>query len=343
MRSAIVRAVVLAILLLILALIVPSSTPVSIGESLPVGPFRLTAYGACVAAGALLAALFVVWLGKRRNLRLNVALDGLLCGAAGALLGARLLYCAVMIESIAIDFGLAFIPRLWEGGYTLFGGVAGGLAGLALYARIGKKPLKPLLDVMAPGAALFLAIIRLGECFTTQGLGFFVDDAALQWFPLAVRDVYGYWAAPVFFYEALAALLTAALCVVMLFRGKPGMSAVWFLALLSLSQIMLDSWRHDEYLRFGFVHVNQLAAVAVLGMLLAASVWRRVRQSGWNAWQVVRPVLFAALIGVLIWIEFALDKSNIDNAVLYAVMTVALIGMGFAVLRGGRPLRDRKG
>ena len=37
-----------------------------------------------------------------------------------------------------------------------------------------------------------------------RGLGFFIDDASLQWFPVAVRDTYGYWAAPVFFYEALA-------------------------------------------------------------------------------------------------------------------------------------------
>jgi phosphatidylglycerol:prolipoprotein diacylglycerol transferase len=335
MRSVIFRIVVLVLLLLILALLVPSSTPVAVGESSPVGPFSLTAYGVCVAAGALVGALFVVWLGLRRKLCLGELLDGLLCGALGAVLGARILYCAAMIEPISVDFGLAFIPRLWEGGYTLFGGVLGGLAGAVLYVRFTKKPLKEILDVLAPGAALFLAIVRLGEGFTTQGLGFYVDNAAFQWFPAAVRDAYGYWAAPVFVYEAFAALLIAVLCAAALLRGRPGTSTVLFLALLSLSQILLDSWRHDEYIRFGFVHFNQLAGVAVLAVLLAVSVARRVKKSGWNAWTAARPVLFLALLGVLIWVEFALDKSNIDNIILYIIMAAALIAMGMTVLYGG--------
>jgi len=300
------------------------------------GPFLLTAYGVCIAAGALLAALLTIWLGKRRKLRLRSVLDGLLCGIPGALLGARILYCAVTIESISVNLGLEFIPKLWEGGYTLFGGVWGGLAGIALYARFSGQKLSVLLDVMAPGAALFLAVARLGEYFTTQGLGFYIFDEAFQWFPFAVQDAYGYWMASVFVYEALAALLIAALCAVLLFREKPGGAAGWFLALLSLSQILLDSWRHDGYLRFGFVHVNQLAAVATLTVLLILDVARRVKQSGWSAWAIIRSALFVPLVGLLILIEFGLDKSGIDNIILYAVMAAVLIVMGVTVLHGGR-------
>ena len=340
MRSTGFRVVILALILLSLLLLVPSSTPVAMGDSIVVGPFRLTAYGLCVAAGALLGMFSILWLGRRKKLHLHRMLHGIGWSAVGALLGARILYCAAMIESITVDFGYSFIIRFWEGGYTLFGGVLGGLAGAALYARISKQPLKPLLDCIAPGAALFLASARLGEAFTTQGLGFFIDDASLQWFPVAVRDTYGYWAAPVFFYEALAALVIGVVCVFALLRGGPGKSAVLFLALLSLSQILLDSWRQDEYIRFGFVHLNQIAGVVVLAGVFALSLANRVKENGWNVWQTARFTAFVILVGVLIWVEFALDKSNIENSILYIVMTAALIAMGVAVLYEGQSFRS---
>lgn len=342
MRRSVFRVAVLALFLLVLAFAVPTSTPVSVGEGIPVGLFRLTAYGLCVAVGALLAALLTAWLGRRRR-QLRALLGGMLWSALGALLGARILYCATMIESIAVDFGYGFILRFWEGGYTLYGGVLGGLAGAALYARIFKQPLKPLLDILAPGAALFVAAARLGETFTAQGLGFFIDDAALQWFPLAVRDAYGYWAAPVYVYEAAAALIIGVICAAALPRKRAGTSATLFLALLSLTQILLDSWRQDEYIRFGFVHWNQLAAVATLAVLLTLSVWRRVKNAGWDAWQVMRGIAFAILTGVLIWVEFALDKSNIDNLILYIIMAAALAAMGYAVLSGGQRRQREQG
>jgi prolipoprotein diacylglyceryltransferase len=336
MRTGVFRVVLLALLLLALMLLVPSATPVDIGGGIAIGPFRLTGYGVFVAVGALAASVFTLWLGLRRKFDLRTALGGILCAVLGTLIGARIVYSAAMIESIAVDFGLAFIPQLWKGGYTLYGGVLGGMTGAALYARVGKQKFAPLLDLLAPGAALFLAVARLAEIFTAQGLGYYVFNEAFQWFPFAVPDSYGYWYAPVFFYEALAALLIAFFCARALPGAKPGRPTLLFLALLSLSQILLDSWRHDEYIRFGFVHFNQLAAVATLGILLIVSVCRRVRQAGWNAWQIVRSTLFVLLVGVLIWVEFALDKSNIDNIILYLVMAAALTAMGFTVLYDGR-------
>ena len=199
MRSMGFRVAALAIVLLGIALLVPSSTPISLGESLAIGPFRLTAYGACAAVGALLAAMVMLWLGKRNNLPKGTAMAAVLYGTVGALLGSRIVYCAAMIESISVDFGLLFIVRLWEGGYTLFGGLWGGLAGIALYVRLTRQTAKPLLDIAAPAAALFLMMIRLGEAFTSQGLGFYVEQTAWQFFPFAVQDAYGYWNAPVCF------------------------------------------------------------------------------------------------------------------------------------------------
>ena len=145
-----------------------------------------------------------------------------------------------------------------------------------------------------------------------------------------------------FVYEAVAALVIAVLCAVLVMRGKAGKAAIWFLVLLSLSQILLDSWRKDEFLRFGFVRVNQLAAVATLAVILILSVIRKVQQGGWNAWQIARSAAYVVFVGVLIWVEYALDKSAIDNVILYWIMTATLLLMGVIVLCGGK-LRDREG
>ncbi len=306
------------------------------------GPFLITAYGLCVALGTVLAALVTVFLGSRRHIRPHVSLDVAIWATVGAVLGARTLYCLTMYEAISMDFGLAFIPRLWEGGYTLFGGVLGSLLGVTLYAHTTKKPLAQLLDILAPGAALFMMIVRLAEAFTTQGLGLYMEDEALQRFPFAVQDAYGYWAMPVFLYEAFAALLIALICILLLSRAQPGTTAVTFVTLLCLTQILLDSWRQDEYIRFGFVHLNQVAAVIVLLFILLRSVVRRVRAGSPPTWQIVRCVLFALIAGMLIWVEFALDKSSIDNRTLYIIMTGALLVMGVALLNGGKHIAVKK-
>ena len=58
-----------------------------------------------------------------------------------------------------------------------------------------------------------------------------------------------------------------------------------------------------------------------------------VKAHGWTAWQIARIVLFVLCIAMVILIEFALDKSPIDNTLLYAVMALTLCVMGFVMLK----------
>ena len=257
----------------------------------------------------------------------------------GAVIGGRLVYCLTQWEFILVDLGgAAFMAQPWQGGYNMYGALLGGLAGVLIYARATKKPADALLDLAAPGAALAICAGRLGEAFTSQGLGAYVDSEALQRFPFAVENLWGDWQLPVFAYEAAAALVVMIVCLCLLRGGKrrSGRVAEVFLALISLCQIMLESLRADEFIRFGFVKFNMLAAAVVLGAVIGLSVWRQVKRGGWKPWQILRLILFAATIGVVILIEFALDKSPIDNRLLYAVMALMLALMGVSVLREGK-------
>lgn len=301
------------------------------------GPFTLTAYALCLLCGAAAAVLLTVLL-SRKTLGLDASLSLSLCAMAGALIGARLLYCITMLSSILVDLGgMSFLVQPWQGGYNMYGAIFGGIAGVALYARFTHRPLPTLLDHAAPGAALAIMVGRLGEYFTSQGLGHFVETEALQHFPFAVPNLYqDEWQLPVFVYEAFAALIVMLVCLHLLRKGKAGRTAEVFCALISLCQILLESLRADEFIRFGFVKFNMLAAALMLAALLTLSLRRTLAQHGWKRYQVVRLVLFVLAAVVVILIEFALDKSPIDNRLLYAVMAATLAVIGVSVLHEGK-------
>ena len=301
-----------------------------------VGSLPVTAYALCLTAGALLGVLVTALLGRRRiglDASLSLGLVIIPCAAVGA----RLLYILTNLQYIQIDLDYslgAFLCQPWEGGYTLYGAVLGGLVGVCLYARFARKPLPLLIDLVAPGAALTLALARLGEFFTGQGLGKVVEAEGLHFFPLAAPDLWGDWCMPVFFYEALAAAVIAVIAWRLARRGGPAAEVA--IVLLGLTQVILESWRMDEFIRFGFVRFNQIVSAVLMAGVLALRVARAVKARGWSAWQAVRVILFLAGIGVIIAIEFALDKSTIDNRLLYVVMAGTLAVMGVSLLAGDR-------
>lgn len=301
-----------------------------------IGPFSITAYALCLLGGAVLAVLLTALL-SRKSLGVDTALSMSLSAMAGAFIGARLFYCVTMLEFILVDLGgPGFLVQPWQGGYNMYGALIGGYAGLAIYAKAAKKPLGKVADLAAPGAALAIAAGRLGEYFTSQGLGHYVENEALWQFPFAVPSVYEDWQLPVFVYEAAAALIVMAVCLRLVRKANTGRTAEVFFALISLCQIFLESLRADEFIRFGFVKFNMLAAALVLGVVMFISMRRSVKAQGWSRWQIIRVVIFTVAIVVVILIEFALDKSPIDNRILYAVMASILALMGVSILAEGK-------
>ena len=178
-----------------------------------IGPFHITPFNLCTVA-AVLAGWIAVFLAGKTDPGPEKTSSAMLWAALGGWIGARLVYCLTCWDYIMVDLdGWDFVLRPWEGGYTLWGGVLGALLAVWLYARRAKAPLPRLLDVLAPGGALALMILRVGEYFTGQGMGHYVQEEGLQFFPLAVPNAFsdpelGFfeYQIPVFFWEAAAAL-----------------------------------------------------------------------------------------------------------------------------------------
>ena len=244
-----------------------------------------------------------------------------------ALLGARLVYCLVQVTYIAADLGWSFVWKLWYGGYSLVGALLGGALGAWLCAKRGGFDAQKLMGACVPSAALVLALARLGEFTTDQGLGDYVES--LRFFPFAVINEYGEAFIPVFFYEALTALVIGIWAFGKLQKKDGSNVALLSLIWLSSSQVLWESLREDSFLRFGFVRFNQLCAVVALLGVLLAFLARSGRSARDKALRIAGFVVGAL---ALVAIEFALDKSTIDTVVLYAVMTATLVLMSLLVV-----------
>ena len=93
--------------------------------------FFLTKYG-LTAAISVLCGLALTLLYSRKRLSLDTRAAICTVGGFGALVGARVLYMLARYSYIMVDLGgSTFFWQFWQGGYTLYGGILGGMGPLA--------------------------------------------------------------------------------------------------------------------------------------------------------------------------------------------------------------------
>lgn len=132
------------------------------------GPLSISPHGLGTAIGFMAGARLLLVTTRRLGIADQIVYAALTRGAIGALIGARLAYVANHLGSY--DSPLEWFA-IWNGGISLLGGIAGGLAlGLPTIRRAG-VPLWPVLDGVAPGLALGIAIGRVGDLVVADHLG----------------------------------------------------------------------------------------------------------------------------------------------------------------------------
>lgn len=138
-----------------------------------IGPVEVSPHGIGIAVGFLLAAQFMMR-GARRagGPDENLLWNAVMVALVGALVGARAGYVIGHFSEVT-DGGddLLGIVRVWEGGISLIGGIAGGVAAAAPYLRRHGVALWPTLDLAAPGMALGIAVGRIGDLVIGDHLG----------------------------------------------------------------------------------------------------------------------------------------------------------------------------
>ena len=267
-------------------------------ESEPSRPV-FSLYGLCLSAGAAAACAavfaFRAFSGQKKTKALPLFAALALAVPLG-LLGARLVYCAANAGFYLHDVQAPeAMPRVWEGGLSLSGALAFAALGGVIASRWWKTPLRDMMDALTPGLLVFACVARLSEAVIGAGYGPELGDSM----------------------DALRLptwLLMAAVPLFLLFlRGGFGRSAFLYGCLMLLP----ESLRRDGHMMWGFVHAEQVFAlcIALPALLFAANKNRKV------LWALGATAL---LVGAVVALEFALDRSPVSDLLLYGVFALAV-------------------
>ena len=242
-----------------------ASIPSPASGTLSIGPLELRAYGLMIALGVIAG----VWLlGKQleksqlgtRDDASSIAIWGVVSGV----IGARAYH--VITDWSKFDDDLSAIPKIWEGGLGIPGGLlAGILAGAWQAKRRGIRP-AVVLTFGAPAIALAQSIGRWGNWFNQELYGRATD---LPW-ALEIDNPRGYPSGttfhPTYLYESLWNL---ALCGVLLWIQRryhlaAGRLLGVYLIGYGTGRFWIEGLRIDPANSAGGLRLNQWVALAAI-------------------------------------------------------------------------------
>jgi phosphatidylglycerol---prolipoprotein diacylglyceryl transferase len=139
------------------------------------GRFAISPHGISIAAGFLLGAQLMQRRAQRRGVARrpvedipNIVQSLATWAALGAIIGARFFYVATRLELYPNPLDWF---KIWEGGLSLLGGMAGAILAGIPYAVRRKLSIRLLLDSVAPGVALGIFVGRIGDLVIGEHLG----------------------------------------------------------------------------------------------------------------------------------------------------------------------------
>lgn len=236
--------------------------------SLHLGPLRLNAYGLMIALGVMAA----VWLTNRRVEKRGVATSDDIASIAywavpAGVIGGRLYHVITDWERFRNNYG--DIPKVWEGGLGIWGGIALGVVVGLWRARVRKLSVGTILNCAIPGIALAQAIGRWGNWFNQELFG---KPTTLPWALEVSADKArsagfdpGTTFHPTFLYESLACLL---ICGVLLWLDKrvafkPGRLFFVYAGLYTTFRFFIEGLRIDPAHSAGGLRLNQWTSIIV--------------------------------------------------------------------------------
>ena len=227
---------------------------------LRLGPFILPMASLALLAGLWTGLAFI----ERETARLkinsstlsNVIFYSLLAGLIGARVGYALEFPTVYLSNPLSMLSLS--PTTLSPST----GLAVGLIAFAIFVQRKAIPIRPTLDAIAPGLALFMAFVGLAHILSGDAYGTPTDA------PWAIR-LWNEYRHPTQFYETLIATM---IFVIILQRfPKPegaGLNFGLTVALTSASRVFLEAFRGDSIFWPGGFREAQVIALLILAISL---------------------------------------------------------------------------
>lgn len=244
--------------------LLPYSIPSPSDGVIDLGPLPLHLYGLMIALGVVAA----VWVGEREAVRLGQSRQAFTSaatwGVVAGIIGSRLYHVATSWENFQNNLG--DIPKMWQGGLGVPGGLfAGVVVGLWRARRLGAS-VSTIATAAAPTIPLAQAIGRWGNWWNQELYGRPTDlpwalEIDPKYRPAESPNIATYH--PTFLYESLYNL---ALCGALLWIGrhvrlKPGrLLAVW-VAGYAFGRFWIEGLRIDPAKAGGGLRLNQWTAI----------------------------------------------------------------------------------
>ena len=222
--------------------------------------FEIRWYGVIIAFGLLLAMLYGFKRMKEFGLDSDRAIDCVLGGIVGGIVGARLYY--ILFDS---DNTLADFFKIRQGGLAIYGGLIGALLVALLIAKFRKVKILPLLDIASLGFFIGQGIGRWGNFVNKEAFG---SATEMPWgmATATVQDTLGngtgavVLAHPCFLYESLWCI--AGFVLLHFYSKKRRFDGEVFLlysAWYGLGRFFIEGLRMDS-LYLGRLRISQLVA-----------------------------------------------------------------------------------
>ena len=247
-------------------------------QGIALGNLQMLFYGALIAIGLLLAAIYGLNRKKQFGLNEDQIIDGALWIIPFAIICARAYYCIFSWEEYKAN--PIEVLYIWKGGLAIYGGVIGAALGIVIYCLIRKIPIGTALDITSLGFLIGQAVGRWGNFFNREAFGAQTDSFLRMGLMLTEKrtaSLQMYYYHPTFLYESLWNLAGFVLLHFLSKRRKyDGQIALGYAAWYGLGRTFIEGLRTDS-LYWGPFRVSQLLAAISCVIALSILVWQAFR------------------------------------------------------------------
>jgi phosphatidylglycerol:prolipoprotein diacylglycerol transferase len=248
---------------------------------LHLGPITIYWYGVIIGTGVLIGLWIATREAVRRGLAKETFVDLVLFAVPIAILCARTYY--VIFEWNYYSKHLSEIPKIWEGGLAIHGGLIGAIGTGIVFAKRRGLSFWKLADIAAPSIILGQAIGRWGNFMNQEAHGGpvtrqFLENLHLPDFIINQMYINGQYYHPTFLYESLWDLvgffILLTLRNVNLRRGELFLSyLIWY----SIGRFFIEGMRTDSLMLTAHLRMAQIMSIALIVIAVGLWIGRRVK------------------------------------------------------------------
>jgi phosphatidylglycerol:prolipoprotein diacylglycerol transferase len=242
-------------------------------------------YGIFITLGMLAAFAYAYYRSKQEGFDLDNLLDMGLYIIVFGVIGARLYYVLMKLDTYILPGRSAWdnfldMINIRGGGLGIYGGIIAGTLTLFIYCRLKKKDWRSALDMVAPGVMIAQAMGRWGNFFNGEAYGGIVPESSLLYFirmglnPNELTQGMAY-VHPTFLYESLWNVLGFVLINVFLYKRKKfnGQIMLTYAAWYGFGRMFIEALRTDSlYLGGGDSGIRASQLVGFLCFVLGTAL-----------------------------------------------------------------------